>query len=334
MKRREFITLLGGAAAAPLLSPLVARAQQPAKETAMPVVGFLNGASSTGFAPIVAAFRQGLSEAGYDDGRNLAIEYRFAEGQYDRLPAMAADLINRRVSVIAATTTPAVLAAKAATTTTPIVFVTTGDPVQIGLVASLNRPGGNVTGVTRMNIEIGPKLLELMHELVPTATEIALLINPTGGPNGETLAREVQAAARTLGLRLHVLRASTEGEIDTAFAIWDELHAGALVIGTDPFFNIRSKQIAALALRHMVPSIFQSRAYAEAGGLMTYGGSATDAYHQAGVYTGRILKGDKPADLPVQQSTKVELVINMKTAKALGLTMPLPLLGRADEVIE
>ena len=178
------------------------------------------------------------------------------------------------------------------------------------------------------------KLLELMHELVPTATEIALLINPTGGPNGETLSREVQAAARTLGLRLHVLRASTEGEIDTAFAIWDELHAGALVIGTDPFFNIRSKQIAALALRYMVPSIFQSRAYAEAGGLMTYGGSATDAYHQAGVYTGRILKGDKPADLPVQQSTKVELVINMKTAKALGLTMPLPLLGRADEVIE
>jgi putative ABC transport system substrate-binding protein len=323
VRRREFILALGGASA----WPLAARAQQQG----MPVIGFLSGTSV--WAPLVAAFRQGLSEAGYDDGRNVAIEYRWADGQYDRLPALAANLVRRQVTVIAAITTPAILAAKAATATIPIVFTTIADPVQIGLVASLSRPGGNITGVTSLNVEIGPKLLELLHEVVPTATVVALLLNPTN-PNAETSSKGFQAAAGVLGVQLHVLHASTERDLDTVFATLAQQRGGALVIAPDVFFSNQKEQLAALALRHAVPAIFQSPEFAAAGGLMSYGGSLTDTYRQAGIYTGRILKGEKPADLPVQQVTKVELVINLKTARALGLVVPLSVIGRADEVIE
>jgi putative ABC transport system substrate-binding protein len=328
MKRREFITLLGGAAAMPLALPLAARAQQ----RTMPVVGFLNSRAPGVDAHLLAAFHLGLNEAGYVEGRNVAIEYRFAEGQYDRLPAMAADLVRRQVAVIAANG-PAVVAAKAATATIPIVFSVGLDPVALGLVASLNRPGGNLTGVTVLFDEIGPKRLELLHELVPTATIIALLLNPTY-PSAENQSRDLQTAARTLGLQLHVLHASTERDFDTAFATMVRLRAGALVIGNDPFFNSRSEQLAALSVRHAMPTIFQNREFAAAGGLMSYGGSIADTYRVVGVYTGRILQGEKPADLPVQQVTKVEMIVNLKAAKALGLKVPLSLLGRADEVIE
>ncbi len=324
MKRRSFITLIGGAAAA---WPLAVRAQQPA----MPVIGFLNSASRDRYAD--RAFLQGLRETGYAEGRNVAIEYRWAEGKYDRLPALAVELVHRQVTVIAATDGPSARAAQAATTTIPTVFRIANDPVEIGLVASLNRPGGNLTGVTTLNVAVGPKRLELLHELLPAATKIAVLVNPTN-PSAEMQTRGLQAAARVLGRKLHVLHASTGPEIDTAFESLVELRAGGLVILTDAFFSIRSEQLAALAVHHAIPTSYQFREFAAAGGLMAYGGSIVDSYRLAGVYAGRILRGEKPADLPVQQSTKVELIINLKTAKALGITVPLPLLGRADEVIE
>ena len=324
MNRREFITLLGGAAA----WPLAARAQQ----SEIPVVGFLNGGSPNGYAPMVAAFHQGLKDTGYVEAQSVRIEHRWADGQYDRLPAMAADLVHRQVAVIV-TNSPGMLAAKAATTTIPIVFTTSGDPVELGFVASLARPGRNITGVTQLNVEVAPKRLELMHELVPTATIMAVLLNPTY-PSAETQSRGMQAAARTLGLQLHILRASNERAIDDAFATSAQLRAGAFVISSDPFFNSRAEQFAALALRHAVPTIFQYREFAAAGGLMSYGGSIIDSYRQAGVYTGRILKGEKPAELPVMQPIKFEFVINLNTAKAFGLDVPPTLLARADEVIE
>jgi putative ABC transport system substrate-binding protein len=327
MKRREFITLLGGAAAA---WPLAARAQQGA----MPVVGFLNGALPEGYAPFVAAFRQGLKEAGYVEGQNVTIEYRWAEAQYDRLPSLAADLVQQKVTVIAATSTPAALAAKAATSTVPIVFTTGGDPIKLGLVASLNRPGGNVTGTVHFSVEVGPKRLELARELFPGATTFALLVNPAN-PLAATVSKDLQAVADTLGVRLHVLHASTEADFEAAFATAAQLRAAALVISTpDPLFNSHAAQLGALALRHSVPAIYQFREFAAAGGLMSYGGDARDTYRLAGVSTGRILKGAKPADLPVVQASKFELILNLKTARALGITVPLPLSGRADEVIE
>jgi putative ABC transport system substrate-binding protein len=329
MRRREFITLLGGAAAA---WPLATRAQQPA----MPVIGYLVGESAGPYASRLRAFHQGLSETGYVEGRNVAVEYRWAESQYDRLPALAADLVRRQVTVIATPgSTAAAVAAKAATATIPIVFQIGGDPVAAGLVASLNRPGGNLTGVTSLNAELGPKLVEALHELVPTATIMALLVNPTDAPNVESQLRDLQAAARTLGMpQFHVLPASTERDFDRAFAALVEVRAGGLVIVGGTLFSTRSEQLAALAIRHAVPTISPYREFAAAGGLMSYGGNVPDQDRLVGNYTGRILKGEKPADLPVQQITKIELVINMKTAKALGLTFPLTLLGRADEVIE
>jgi putative ABC transport system substrate-binding protein len=327
MRRREFIVFFGGAFAA---WPRAARAQQ----RAMPMVGYLNFGSADKSARFVAAFRSGLSETGHVEGRNVNIEYRWADGQNDRLPEMAADLVRRQVTVIATTGTPAALAAAAATTTIPIVVTVASDPVAGGLVPALNRPGGNITGVTTLNVEVGPKRLELLHQVIPTASSAALLVNPTNPILAEILARDTQAAARTLGLQLHVLHASTAGEIDAAFAALLQLQASGLVIGADLFFNSRSEQLAALALHHSIPAVYQSHEFTAAGGLMSYGSSLVDALQLAGVYTGRVLNGEKPTDLPVQQSTKVELFINLKTAKALGLTVPLTLLGRADEVIE
>lgn len=326
MKRRKFLGVLGGAAAT---WPLAARAQS----SALPVIGFLNGASPDGFAPMLASFRQGLKETGYVEGQNVAIEYRWADGQYDRLPALAADLVRRQVLVIAATSTPANLVAKTATNTIPIVFTTGSDPVELGLVTSLNRPGGNVTGVTQLTGEVLPKRVELARELIPTATVIALLVNPRN-PTAGTLTRVSQAAAAALGVRLEILQASTEAEVDNAFDTLLQKRAGALVIGADAFYNSHAELLAALAIRHLVPAIYEFHQFAAAGGLISYGGSIIESYRLAGVYTGKILKGDKPGDLPVQQSTKVELIINLKTAKALGITVPLSLLGRADEVIE
>jgi len=327
VKRREFITLIGGAAVA---WPLAARAQQ----SAIPVIGFLNGASLDGYRPMVAAFRRGLQESGYVEGQNVAIEYRWADDQIDRLPALAAELVQQKVTVIVAGGTPAALAAKAATTTIPIVFEIGGDPIRLGLVASLNRPGGNVTGATQLTTEVAPKRVELLHELVPSASVIALLINPTVRAIAEPVSRTSEAAAHTLGLDLHVLNATTERDLDAVFANLIQLRAGGLVIGSGAFFATRSEQLAALAVRHAVPAVSFVRRFVAAGGLASYSGNVSDTYRLAGVNTGRILKGEKPGELPVQQTTKVEMFLNLRTAKALGITVPLPLLGRADEVIE
>jgi len=328
VRRREFITLLGGAAAG---WPLTARAQQPA----MPVIGLLGSESPDLWAGRMRAFHQGLGESGYVDGRNVAIEYRWAEGHNDRLPALAADLVRRRVTVIAAPgSTPATLAAKAATSTIPIIFWIGSDPIELGLVVSLNRPEGNLTGVTTLNHGLVAKRVQLLHEVVPGTNSIAVLINPTSPTLTKISIEDAQAAARSLGLELHILNASTELDFDLAFANLIQLRAAGLVIGTDTFFSSRLEQLAALSVRHAVPTIYHFREFAAAGGLMAYGGSLADAFRGTGVYTGRILKGEKPANLPVQQVTRVELYINLKTAKALGLDIPLPLIGRADELIE
>ena len=326
LKRREVITLLGGAAA----WPLAARAQQPQS----PVIGFLNSSSPDADGVRMQAYRRGLAETGYVEGRNVTVEYRWADGQNDRLPAMAADLVRRGVNVIVTGGTPATLAAKAATTTIPIVFILSTDPVEAGLVSSLNRPGGNLTGVTGLNVELAPKKLELLHELLPTAASFALLVNPTNAIAADNQSSAVQAAAHALGVQLHILHARIEGDFESVFANLSQLRCDALVIGSDLFYTSHSEQLAGLTVRHAVPSIYQFREFAAAGGLMGYGGSSSDWGYQGGIHTGRILAGVKPTDLPVQQATKVELFINLKTARALGLTFPLTLLGRADEVIE
>jgi ABC-type uncharacterized transport system substrate-binding protein len=326
-RRRTFITLLGGAAA----WPLAARAQQ----SAMPVVGYLDAGSPTGSAHFVAAFREGLSKAGHFEGSNIAVEYRWADGRNDRLRELAADLVRRQVTVIATPgSTAAALAAKAMTSTIPIIFTTGADPIAAGLVPTLNRPGGNVTGVATLNLEVGPKRLEVLHELVPSARSVALLVNPTNPVLTEPLLRDAQAAARALGLQLHVLYARNDAEIEATFAALHGLQAGGLVVGSDQFFNSRTAQIATLALQHSIPTVYQYREFTAAGGLVSYGANLTEAFQLAGIYTGRILNGEKPSDLPVQQSTRLELIINLKTAKALGITVALPLLARADEVIE
>src|SRR5262249_8900869 len=329
MRRRQFVTFLGGAAASAL--PFTANAQQPT----IPVIGFLGSESLDLYAGRLRAFHQGLGETGFVDGRNVAFEYRWAEGESGRFPALLADLVARKVAVIVAVAgTPPALAAKAATATIPIVFLTAGDPVATGLVSSLARPGGNITGVTSLAVEVGQKQLEVLTELVPAATVIALLVNPTNPGNADALSRDLQAAARIRGVGLHVLHASTESDLDTVFATLPRLRAGALVIGSDPFFNSRSQQLTALAARHRMPTMYPFREYVTAGGLVSYGDSFTDAYRLVGALAGRILKGDKPADLPVQQSTKAELFINLKTAEALGLTVPLTLRARADALLE
>lgn len=322
-------TFIGGVASGLLVVPLVADAQQ----SAIPVIGFLNSRAAGDDPHLLAAFRQGLKEVGYVEGQNVAIEYRFAEGQGNRLPALAADLVRRHVAVIAANGLAA-QAAKAATATIPIVFTAGYDPVEVGLVASMSRPGGNITGVSILDVELGPKRLELLHTLIPTATIIAVLVNPADPARAETITRNMQAAARDLKLQLHVLHASTDRDFDAVFASLVQLRAGGLVIGGDPFFNSRSEQLGTLTLRRAVPTIYQFRAFAAAGGLVSYGSNLEDSYRLTGVYTGRVLRGEKPGDLPIQRATKVELVINQKTAKALGMTIPQSLLVRADEVIQ
>ena len=326
MKRREFLTLLGGAAAA---WPLPAGAQQGA----MPVIGFLNQESAELTAHVLAAFRKGLSETGFVENQNVAIEYRWADGRYERLPQLAADLVNRKVAVIAAAYFPAALAVKAATSTIPIVFISGVDPIAAGLVASLNRPGGNLTGVSNYNTSLTAKRLELLHQVVPRADTIAVLVNSTS-PAGQTIETEARSAAQALGLRLDVLGASTEDEIDAAFATAAQRSAGGLLVAGDAYFNRRRAQLIALATRYRIPANYDRKEFAIDGGLMSYGMNNVDLYRQFGIYTGQILKGAKPADFPVQQPTKVELVVNLKTAKSLGLELPTAVLLSADEVIE
>jgi putative ABC transport system substrate-binding protein len=327
MRRREFVALIGSALAWP--------GETFGQRATIPVIGFLNAGSPDEHPENVTAFRRGLNESGYIERQTVSIDYHWAEGQYERVPAMAADLVRHQVSVIVAPdSTLAAMAAKEATTTIPIVFRIGTDPVEVGLVASLRRPGGNLTGVTTLGVGLGPKRLELLRELVPTATNFALLVNPANSAVADTTSNDLQAAVSSMGLRLHVMQASTRQEIDAAFANLAQLPTGGVVIATDAFFNSRSTQLAALALQYRLPAIYQFREFAAAGGLMSYGGDVPDAYYLVGVYVSRILKGEKPAELPVQQSTNVELIINTKTAKTLGLTVPLPLLGRANEVIE
>jgi putative tryptophan/tyrosine transport system substrate-binding protein len=326
MRRRAFIE---GIAALGVAWPLAARAQQ----SSIPVIGYLGPGSPQSDAFRLTGFRQGLKEAGYVEGQNLTIEYRWAEDHYDRLPAMAADLVRHQVAVIVATSASASLAAKAATTTLPIVFETAGDPVKLGFVGSLSRPGGNLTGVTQLGEEEAPKRLQLLHELLPTARVMALLVNPTD-PLSESQVRVSLEAAKGLGLELHVLNASIERDFDAAFAKLTELRAGGLTIGGASLFTSHIEQLAALTVRHRIPAVYQRHEFAAAGGLMSYGTDIADTHRLVGIYTGRVLKGEKPADLPVQQATKVELIVNLKTAKALGITVPIPLLGRANEVIE
>jgi putative ABC transport system substrate-binding protein len=327
MQRRQFITLLGGTVAT---WPSAARAQQPA----MPVIGYLGAETPIAFASRVRAFRQGLGEAGYVEGQNVAIEFRWAEWQHNKLAALATDLAERQVTVIVAPGgAPAALAAKAATTTIPIVFEMGADPIAVGLVDSLNRPTGNATGVTSLSVEVTPKRLEFLHELIPTADLFAVLINPTS-PTAESQSRNLQTFARARGLQLHVLQASSEREVDAALATLPKLQVAGLVFASDTMFGTHGEQLAILTVRHAVPAIHQSRDFTIAGGLMSYGGSFFESHREAGIYTGRIIKGDPPADLPVQQVTKVELFINVKTAKTLGMTFPRSLLARADQVIE
>jgi putative ABC transport system substrate-binding protein len=327
MRRRDFLAAIIGSATE---WPLAVRAQQ-----AMPVIGFLNAAFAAGYPGPLSAFLKGLGETGYADGQNVTIQYRWAEGHNDRLPGMAADLVRSQVTAIAATSTPAALAAKAATATIPIVFETGGDPVKLGLVTSLNRPGGNVTGAASLATEVlAGKGLELLHELIPAGRVVGLLVDPNDPAAAVPQKREVLRAAPTLGLEVHVFNAGSEPEFDSVFAKLNELRISALMISAGVFFTSHVEQLGTLAARHGIPAVYARRGFAAAGGLLAYGSDITESYRLAGIYTGRVLKGEKPADLPVQQATKVELIINLKAAKALGINVPLPILGRADEVIE
>jgi putative ABC transport system substrate-binding protein len=325
VKRRQFISLASAAAT----WPLAAQAQR-----SLPVIGFLNSAAPDVYAPFVQAFRQGLAETGYVEGQNVAIEFRWAKGRLDRLPDLLSDLIRRQVAVIAATSTPGALAARAANTTIPVVFTTANDPVRLGLVASLSRPGGNMTGASQLNMEVAPKRLEIFHELIPAATDFAHLVNPADPIVAEIGMRDSEAAARALGLELHVVNAASEADFEKVFAMVAQQRLGGLVVGVDVLFTGWSRQLGAVAARYGVPAIYQGREFAGAGGLMSYGGSTAESYRLAGAYAGRILNGEKPGDLPIQQSSKIEMIINLRAAKALGLTFPITLLGRADEVIE
>jgi putative ABC transport system substrate-binding protein len=325
MRRREFIAVLGGATVA-WRRPVYA-------QRVVPVVGYISAAGQDDYSELVDAFRQGLRDSHYVEGQNVAVEYRWAEGRYDRLPSLARELVDQNVTVIAATSTPVALAAKEVTTVTPIVFTVGGDPVQIGLVSNLSRPDGNLTGVTRYNVELGPKRLELLHEVVPDASPVALLVNPNN-PNTDRFTGDLRRAASALRIEIEVLRAALETEIGAAFEVLDKLHIHALVIANDPFFNSRSEQLAALTVRHGIAAIYQYRKFVESGGLLSYSASNTQSHRELGMYVGRILAGARPVDLPVEQSTKVELIVNLNTAKALGLTVPQSLLARADEVIE
>jgi putative tryptophan/tyrosine transport system substrate-binding protein len=329
MRRREFVIGIGLTGAA-IARPLPIRAQQ----SAMPVIGFLNGASSEGIPFATTAFRQGLRETGYVEGQNVAIEYRWADNQLDRLAPMMADLVRRQAAVIVACGTPATLAAKAVATTIPVVFETSADPIQLGLVASLDRPGGNATGVTQLNVEVAPKRLELLHELLPAARVIALLINPADTALSDAQMGEVLAAARGFGVELPVLKATSEREFDAVFLRLTQLRAEGLVVAVGGLFTTHAEQLAKLTVRHAMPAVYKGREFAAAGGLLSYGSDLAESYRLAGIQAGRILKGDKPADLPVQQATKIELYVNLKTAKALGINVPLPLSGRADELFE